>query len=168
LALQKLKAELMSRAVAGGAVMVKAAVDHTTVKHDSKVRGTLEPLQVTNTFNGARGRTMVTRGTSAPSNSILLGVCGAAQGSSFRCDDGSSVRTKLILDCSGFGSKLVELDGDAVPGVQVQIQAYQALADRERYQADAVVCARPSFSNFVALCALFVSSSFADRLWYRG
>jgi hypothetical protein len=110
LALQKLKAELRSRALAGGAVMVKAAVDHTTVKHDSKVRDTIR----------ARGSMIVARGTSVPSNSILLCVCGAAQGSSFRCDDGSSVRTKLILDCSGFGSKLVELEGDAVPGVQVQ------------------------------------------------
>lgn len=41
------------------------------------------------------------------------------EGSIFRGADGSQVKTRLLLDCSGYQSKLVELDGLHNPGVQV-------------------------------------------------
>lgn len=46
-------------------------------------------------------------------------VTHTATGSSFKCADGSQVKTKMLLDCSGFESKLVQLDGRHDPGVQV-------------------------------------------------
>lgn len=41
------------------------------------------------------------------------------EGSQLRLSDGSHINTRLLLDCSGYQSTLVELDGVHNPGVQV-------------------------------------------------
>jgi 2-polyprenyl-6-methoxyphenol hydroxylase-like FAD-dependent oxidoreductase len=41
-------------------------------------------------------------------------------GSTLACEDGSRFRARMMLDCSGFGSRLVELHGNNNPGWQVR------------------------------------------------
>jgi len=41
------------------------------------------------------------------------------EGSQLRLSDGSQIKTRLLLDCSGYQSTLVKLDGVHNPGVQV-------------------------------------------------
>jgi hypothetical protein len=42
------------------------------------------------------------------------------EGSLLRLDDGTRVRARFLLDCSGYQSRLVTLDGTHDPGVQVR------------------------------------------------
>lgn len=46
-------------------------------------------------------------------------VVHSKDGSQLRLSDGSQINTRLLLDCSGYQSTLVELDGVHNPGVQV-------------------------------------------------
>lgn len=41
------------------------------------------------------------------------------EGSSFRLEDGKEVRCRLLVDCSGHYTELVERDGEHNPGVQI-------------------------------------------------
>lgn len=43
------------------------------------------------------------------------------EGSQLRLSDGTRINTRLLLDCSGYQSTLVELDGVHNPGVQVSM-----------------------------------------------
>ncbi len=49
----------------------------------------------------------------------VASVTHSKEGTQLRCDDGSQVKARLLMDCSGYESTLVKLDGVHNPGVQV-------------------------------------------------
>lgn len=61
----------------------------------------------------------------------------SAQGSSFQCEDGTRVTARMVVDCAGYSSQLVELDGVHDPGVQVAY-GIEAECDVCPYDEDAM------------------------------
>lgn len=61
----------------------------------------------------------------------------SAQGSTLRCEDGTRVKTRMVVDCAGYSSQLVELDGVHDPGVQVAY-GIEAECDVCPYDEDAM------------------------------
>ncbi len=66
-----------------------------------------------------RKRALAGGATLLPTAVDATSVQHTAQGSVLTCADGTRVQARMIVDCAGYASQLVELDGAHDPGVQV-------------------------------------------------